>query len=283
MTERSFEELARDLERLEDIARGWEAGPRGTAQAIRETVEAISAEAMRRLVRHVRQEPGGLDALKKAVADDWVRSVLTYHGILRKPEPTLEEKVEAALVRVRPTLAGHSGDVELVSVVSASEVHIRLVGTCDGCAFSEATVRLGIETEIRKELPELTTLKVVAGKARSDLVPLGRKHSASPFDRPWLDAGPEDVREGAVRAVELPGASVLLAKVRGEIKAYPNACTHLGMPLDMGEVRDGVLTCPYHGFQYALVSGECLTAPDVQLPVFPVKLDKGRIFVQVTA
>lgn len=283
MTERGFEELARDLERLEDIARRWEDGPRGTAQAIRETVEAISAEAMRRLVRHVRAEPGGLDALKKAVEDDWVRSVLTYHGILKRPEPSLEEKVEAALVRVRPTLAGHSGDVELVAVVSPSEVHIRLVGTCDGCAFSEATVRLGIETEIKKELPELTTLKVVAGKSKSDLVPLGKKPSASPFDRPWLDAGPEDVREGSVRAVELPGASVLIAKVKGEIEAYPNACTHLGMPLDMGEVRDGVLTCPYHGFQYALASGECLTAPDVQLPVFPVKVDKGRIFVQVTA
>jgi len=283
MSTRSFEELARDLERLEDVTRHWEDGPRGTAMAIRETVEAISVEAVRRLIRRVREEPGGLEALKKAVEDEWVRGFLTYHGVLKKPEPSLEEKVEAALVRVRPTLAGHSGDVELVAVPSPAEVHIRLVGTCDGCAFSEATVRLGIETEIRKELPQLEVLKVVDGKPRDGLIPLGRKPSASPFDRPWLDAGPEDVREGAVRAVELPGASVLLAKVRGEIKAYPNACTHLGMPLDMGEVKDGVLTCPYHGFRYVLASGECLTAPEVQLPVFPVKVDKGRILVQVTA
>lgn len=283
MTSRSFVELARDLERLEEVTQGWEENQRATAQAIRSTVEAISAEALRRLVRRVREEPGGLDALKAAVDDEWVRGVLTYHGILRAPEPTSEARVQAALERVRPTLAGHAGDVELVAVVSEREVHIRLVGSCDGCAFSDATVRLGIEAEIRKELPTLEILKVVDGRPRDGLVSLRTKATASPFDRPWLDAGPDDLAEGAVRAAEVPGASVLLARVGGALRAYRNACAHLGMPLDMGEVEGGIITCPYHGFRYALASGECLTAPDVQLPVVTVKSEGGRVLVQVRA
>lgn len=284
---RSFEELARDLERLDAIARAWDPAQQNTLQAIRDTIEEISAEAMRRLIRRVKDAPGGIEALKGAVDDDWVRSVLTYHGILRKPEPSPEERVVAALARVRPTLAGHSGDVELIAVVSEREVHIRLTGSCDGCAFSDATVRMGIETEIKRELPTLEILKVVDGKPRdaagSGLVSIGKKPTHSPFERPWHDAGPDDLRDGVVRAVELPGASVLLARVRGTLHAYPNACAHLGMPLDMGEVKDDVITCPYHGFRYLLETGECLTAPEVQLPVFAVKVEGGRVRVQVTA
>jgi nitrite reductase/ring-hydroxylating ferredoxin subunit/Fe-S cluster biogenesis protein NfuA len=286
--DRSFEELARDLERLEDITRAWDPAQQHTMQAIRETVEALSAEAFRRLIRRVKDAPGGIEALKGAVEDDWVRNLLSYHGILRKPAPSPEERVLAALARVRPTLAGHSGDVELIAVVSEREVHIRLTGSCDGCAFSDATVRMGIETEIKKELPTLEILKVVDGKPRdaaagTDLITLGKKPTHSPFERPWHDAGPDDLREGVVRAVELPGTSVLLARVRGTMKAYPNACAHLGMPLDMGEIKDDVITCPYHGFRYMLETGECLTAPEIQLPVFPVKVERGRVLVQVVA
>ena len=65
------------------------------------------------------------------------------------------------------------------------------------------------------------------------------------------------------------------------MQAYPNACTHLGMPLHDGELRDGVLTCRYHGFRYRLATGECLTAPDVQLPRYPVRVESGRVLVQV--
>jgi nitrite reductase/ring-hydroxylating ferredoxin subunit len=168
-----------------------------------------------------------------------------------------------------------------VKVVSPAEVHIRLVGSCDGCSFSEATVRMGIETAIKEVLPTLEVLKVV--EARKPQTPVNV--AASPFAaRPWVDAGPlEAVHEGRVVAVELTGASVLLTRVRGELKAYPNACVHLGMPLDGGTVANGVLTCPYHAFQYQLETGECLTAPEVQLAPWPVRALSDRVQVQVPA
>lgn len=284
MKERSFAELAQDLDRLEAITDQWETEKRGTARAIRSTVEALQAEAFRRLIRTIKDEPGGLAALKKAVDDPWVRSVLTFHGLLRPPEPSLEEKVERALTQVRPTLKGHSGDVELVKVVSAEEVHIRLVGSCDGCSFSEATVRIGIESAIRAELPELKVLKVVDPGVRSDgLVQLRSRIDGSPYGKPWQDAGADEaIAEGSLHSVELPGASVLLTRVEGTLKAFPNACTHLGMPLDGGTVQDGVLECPFHQFRYDLRTGECLTALEVQLVPLPVRTEHGRVLVQVT-
>ena len=88
---------------------------------------------------------------------------------------------------------------------------------------------------------------------------------------------------GLVGAVELARASVLLTRLAGEVKAYPNACAHLGMPLEMAEVSDGVLTCSYHGFRFRLDTGECLTAPEIALPSLAVRVERGRVQVRVTS
>lgn len=279
--ERTLEQLAEDLDRLEAITETWAPEQRGTMEAIRRTVEAIQAGAFRSLIRTIKDEPGGLDALKKAVGDPWVQGVLSYHGVLRAPDPSPEQIVEAALESVRPMLAQHSGNVHLVEIVDGTEVRIRLEGSCDGCTHSDVTVRQGIESAITDALPSVTKVTVVEGKRGDALVQLPGI-SGSPFSRPWQDAGPADLGEAQIRAVELDEASVLLTVHQGEAKAYRNACSHLGMPLDNGEVSDGILTCSYHGFQFRLDSGECITAPTVQLPTYPAKIEDGRIFVQVT-
>nr|WP_275943129.1 NifU family protein [Pseudenhygromyxa sp. WMMC2535] len=230
--------------------------------------------------------------LREAVDDPWVFNVLHYHGLLAAPGPSLVERVEAALASVRPMLAQHDGDVELVGV-EGDTAKVRLVGSCDGCAFQDATLRDGVEAAVLAAVPEITKVRLVVAEAPKLVRLEGRARmgsgsgsgaviEASPFSRPWIDAGAaEAVREGEVVAVELDAASVLLTRHRGEIKAFPNACTHLGMPLEGGYVEDGVLTCPYHGFRYRLDSGECLTAPDVALVCYPARVEGERVQVQV--
>jgi nitrite reductase/ring-hydroxylating ferredoxin subunit len=53
------------------------------------------------------------------------------------------------------------------------------------------------------------------------------------------------------------------------------------MPLEMGAIDDGVITCAYHGFQYLLETGECLTAPEVQLRVHAVRVVGERVQVRL--
>ena len=271
-----LEDLARDLERLEGIVAQWPAEQQATVEALRRTIEDLQKGAFRQLIRIVKEVPGGLQGLRAAVEDPWVYAVLTYHGLLAKPEPSVSERVEAALEKVRPTLAGHEGGVTLVGV-EPPVARIRLTGSCDGCAASTLTVKLGIEKAVFEAVPEIETVEVVDGASLRSGSP-----TASPFEVPFEDAmANADLAEGAVLAVELEKASVLLTRQQGEVKAYPNACPHLGMPLDTGEVQDGILQCRYHGFRYVLQSGECLTAPEVCLPAYPVEVVRGRIRVQL--
>ena len=84
-----------------------------------------------------------------------------------------------------------------------------------------------------------------------------------------------------MRAVLVGGERLLLARRGGAVTCFENACAHLGLELDGGPVADGVLTCPHHGFAYDLATGECLTAPTVQLRAHAVRLVGERVEVRL--
>jgi Fe-S cluster biogenesis protein NfuA len=73
----------------------------------------------------------------------------------------LKARVAEVLAReVRPTLQMDGGDIELHEVVDGI-VRVRLLGTCSGCPSTIMSVLMGIEQELRKEIPEVEYLEAV--------------------------------------------------------------------------------------------------------------------------
>ncbi|MFO8133322.1 MAG: NifU family protein [Thermoplasmatota archaeon] len=73
----------------------------------------------------------------------------------------MKEKVEAVIEEIRPALQADGGDVELVDVdEEEGVVKVRLQGACRGCPMSQMTLQMGIEQELKKQVPAVT--KVVA-------------------------------------------------------------------------------------------------------------------------
>ncbi len=66
----------------------------------------------------------------------------------------MEEKVKAALEKIRPYLQRDGGDVELVSVMDGV-VKVKLSGACSGCPMSQMTLKGFVEREIKKAVPEV--------------------------------------------------------------------------------------------------------------------------------
>lgn len=67
----------------------------------------------------------------------------------------MEEKVRAALEKIRPQLLADGGDVELVSVEQDGVVKVKLTGACGCCPMSQMTLKSGIERLVKKEVPEV--------------------------------------------------------------------------------------------------------------------------------
>jgi Fe-S cluster biogenesis protein NfuA len=92
------------------------------------------------------------------IADELVASLMLVHGL--HPDG-LAQRVEVALESVRPMLAGHGGDVELLDVdEGAAAVHLRLLGSCDGCPSSASTLQNAVEEAILAAAPEIAIIDV---------------------------------------------------------------------------------------------------------------------------
>jgi len=257
-----------EFERIQNeaIVAGWDASQQAVAFALRRAVDALNREALRKLIAGVKGAPGALDALRGAASDPVVYAVLRHHGLI---QPSLQERVETALASVRPMLAAHGGDVELIAFVPPDAVEVRFLGNCDGCPASRLTFVAGVRRAIEAHCPEITQVRQVkgAGAGAGGLFTsrfakeLGKDDAGDWRFAAQLDAIPE----GGVYPCVVAGQAVMLTRADGAVACFDDACAHLGLPLSDGEVSGGRVACRHHGFEYDLMSGECLTAQGVQL------------------
>jgi len=73
----------------------------------------------------------------------------------------MQEKVEKALDKVRPSLQADGGDVELIGVDDKGVVKVKLTGACGGCPMATMTLKRGIEKTLKEEVPEVTAVEAV--------------------------------------------------------------------------------------------------------------------------
>jgi len=93
----------------------------------------------------------------------------------------------------------------------------------------------------------------------------------------------KDVPEGTPKAVKVDGRSIALFQHKGDIYATDNQCPHMGYPLTRGRVRNGVLTCDWHGWSYDMKGGGCFTGGCDDLDTFPVEVCDGSIYIDVSS
>lgn len=111
----------------------------------------------------------GREILAAIEKDDAARSMLLLYGLHRLE---FGERVAAALEQVRPLLASHGGDVELVECSPAGVVRLRLTGSCHGCASSRLTLKQTVEAALYAAAPEVAELHV-EGLAEAEPTPGG--------------------------------------------------------------------------------------------------------------
>lgn len=72
------------------------------------------------------------------------------------PAPdVIRERVQEVLdMDINPSVAGHGGVVELIDV-RQNDIYIRMGGGCQGCGMAAMTLRQGVETAIRRNVPEV--------------------------------------------------------------------------------------------------------------------------------
>lgn len=88
-------------------------------------------------------------------------------------------------------------------------------------------------------------------------------------------------RLGVVARLDgLPVGALAVYHVGGAICAVQDVCPHAGARLSEGELAGTVVTCPRHGSQFDICTGERLRGPaDLQIETYRVEIDGGQVFV----
>lgn len=73
----------------------------------------------------------------------------------------LEKRVKNILEQVRPYLQADGGDVSFVELTDDMVVMVELTGACGSCPYSTMTLKNGIETVMKKSIPEIKAVEQI--------------------------------------------------------------------------------------------------------------------------
>jgi Fe-S cluster biogenesis protein NfuA len=72
------------------------------------------------------------------------------------------DRIEQTLDTMRPYIASHKGHVEVVDFDEQDGILLlRMGGTCHGCSASSVTLKQGIESRLREQVPEVRQVESV--------------------------------------------------------------------------------------------------------------------------
>ena len=90
------------------------------------------------------------------------------------------------------------------------------------------------------------------------------------------------LEDGDLKAFDVKGIQIAVAKVDGSFYALDDTCTHLHCSLADGELEGTVVTCPCHGSEFDVTTGAVLQGP-AREPVrsYPVALENNDLQVEI--
>ena len=71
----------------------------------------------------------------------------------------IEKRVKNILEQVRPYLQQDGGDVNFVELTDDMVVLVELTGACGSCPYSTMTLKNGIESVMKKSIPEIKAVE----------------------------------------------------------------------------------------------------------------------------
>ena len=274
-----IEELVQRIEGLAD------ANAREIAVELVQELMRMHGTALERMLEIV-CERKGQEIIEAFARDELIGPLLLLYELHPLDQET---RVREAIERVRPYLRSHGGDVELLRI-SDGVVHLRLRGSCHGCASSAQTLRLAIEAAIYEAAPEIAALEVegVAQPATS-FVSLesgrGNANGKRKTHGVWEEVeAPLSLAPGSARIIEARGRRILFCRLDDRFFAYEDRCPACGGALDAARFEDVMLVCPVCGRRYDVVrAGRASDGANPHLEPLPLLLEHGRAKIALPA
>ena len=96
----------------------------------------------------------------------------------------------------------------------------------------------------------------------------------------WVDiCAVDEIEESRARVACVAGERLAVFRYDGKLSCVSSVCQHQNGPLGEGRIVDGLITCPWHGYQYCPDTGASPPPFTERIPTFPVRVVAGRVEV----
>ena len=104
---------------------------------------------------------GGHTSWRNQIFFTFHLSIFTFSILIMtdQEKPIIEARVKNALEQIRPYLQQDGGDVEYVDMTNEGVVMVRLKGHCGSCPHALQTLKQGIETAVKRVIPEVKSVE----------------------------------------------------------------------------------------------------------------------------
>ena len=140
-----------------------DAAVRDRVEEMMDLFDAFHREGLGRLVEMIRAWRGEI-FLDSVANDDITGYFLSAYDFGEAPDDrdaaAAAEAVDAALEELRPMIESHGGMIT-VEEIKDGVVKLQMMGSCDGCPSSAATLTGGLEEALRRHWPNFRRLEVV--------------------------------------------------------------------------------------------------------------------------
>jgi nitrite reductase (NADH) small subunit len=84
---------------------------------------------------------------------------------------------------------------------------------------------------------------------------------------------------GGVIEKHILARRVAVFNYEGRLIGMESDCKHMKASLTTAEIKDGVITCRWHGWRYDLATGECFDLKGARLKQYDVEVDGDDVFI----
>lgn len=272
---RDITQIAREVDDSLALVSELEESPRKIALALKESLEALYREALTEIVRAMKADPAAKDVLFSLVDVPSVNMALTLVGILK---PSIAARALAVIEGFKSYLDANGAQAELVSV-DGQVVTIRFIGPTTGCSDASTGLFEDVANALRTSIPEVTDVKSLPTDNTTQPISFGPRRRGQWITGPLVD----EVTHRQITRFDAGSKRFIIANYRGSFACFKNECAHQGNELDSATIDDDcVLTCPWHGFRFDALTGDCISAPGVQLTQYPIQISDGRVLIRAT-
>ncbi|TDJ61178.1 MAG: Rieske (2Fe-2S) protein [Nitrospina sp.] len=90
-----------------------------------------------------------------------------------------------------------------------------------------------------------------------------------------------DIGEGQCKTFTVDSKQIAVYNAGGQWCATENTCLHKGGSLGSGKLEGNIITCPLHGWQYDVTSGQCQNNPEAKVGTYKVQVEGDQVSLEI--